>query len=72
MTIKTKHVYPSYEGPNDGGEIWTEREPKAGDLYQDDRCHRYVFSKFLEAWIYVGRNQYDWNIQFRGAARQPA
>lgn len=67
-----KHVYPSYEGPNDGGSIWTEAQPKAGDLFQDDRSHRYVFSEFLEAWIYVGRCQHDWKIQFRGAARQTA
>lgn len=58
--------YDCLGGPMDGGEIETSDRPKAGDLFQDSRNHRYVFSSFLRAWVYVGICSEIGFIRFRG------
>jgi hypothetical protein len=64
-----RNKYPCYDGPNDGGSIWTDGAPKPGDLFQDSRGHRYVFSEYFGTWIYVGVSDDPQPARFRGAAR---
>jgi hypothetical protein len=61
--------WPCFDGPNDGGWIWTELSPRAGEMFQDFRGHRYVFSERFSKWIYVGVFAEAEGVRFRGQAR---
>lgn len=61
--------FPCFDGPNDGGLIWTSKPPKAGDIFQDGRGHRYVFTSYFERWVYVGVSHSSDGVRFRAPAR---
>ena len=61
--------FPCFDGPNDGGLIWTSKPPEAGDIFQDGRGHHYVFTSYFERWVYVGVSHSSDGVRFRAPAR---